>query len=111
MLSHSNRVRIGEENYPDYLGIVLRYYCPGFLPGYNPSELHDFLEWKYLFVDHSSHHCLFWPCWLFYLCPTTNNMPHPVSFNNHWHCVYADCPKFLGSVHTPPFFTNVAHAI
>jgi hypothetical protein len=108
MISHSKRAQIEIESYPHYLGIVLRYYCPGFLPQYNPRALHNFLEWKYLIVDHSNHHCIFWPCWLFHLCPTTNTMSRPISYDNHWHCIYADCPRFLNFVHTPPFFTNLA---
>ena len=43
----------------------------------------------------------------FFLCPTTGTASKPISCDNHWHCVYADCPKFIYHVHTSPFYTNL----
>jgi len=40
-------IRIAVETYFHYLGIILRYFCPGFLPGHNPCDLHNFLECKH----------------------------------------------------------------
>lgn len=107
MSNYSARTILNMDHYPNYLGIILRHYCPSFLPNFNSKGIHEFLTWKYCFVDFGNHHCLFWPCWLFFLCPTTGTVSKPISCDNHWHCVYADCPKFIHHVHTPPFYTNL----
>lgn len=107
MISYLNRAILNTEDFPDYLGVVLRYHCPNFLDCYNIPQLHAFLEWKYVHVDQRNHHCVFWPCWLFSLCPTTQRTPYPISGDNHWHCIYGDCPRFINHVNTLPYLTNL----
>lgn len=93
---------------PHYLGNVLRYYCPSFLPEYTNREIHIILDYKFRVLDLKFHQCLFWPCWLFARCPSTQEIPLPEpGLNGHWHCVYADCPYFFDSSPLLPFFTNL----
>jgi len=66
MSNYPARTILNMDHYPNYLGIILRHYCPSFLPNFNSKGIHEFLTWKYCFVDFGNHHCLFWPCWLFF---------------------------------------------
>jgi len=87
---------------------VLRFHCPSFLPEYNRQEIHNILEYKFHALDLGFHQCLFWPCWFFEMCPSTQDFTHrDPDLDGHWHCVYADCPYFFDSCKSLPFFTNL----
>jgi hypothetical protein len=89
------RSQLDSDIFPNYLGVVLSYYCPTFLAGHSNAEIHDFLKWGSVILDTNGHNNFFWPCWTFNICPTTEETPEPLSYGSHWHCVYCDCPNFL----------------
>jgi hypothetical protein len=102
MISHSKWVKIDVENYPHYLGIVLRYYSPRIAR----------FSWMEIFLRRQQHHTIAYlgPVGYFIfaplpiLCPdpfllkTTGTVFMPIALN-FW---------ISSTFHTPQFFTNIA---
>jgi hypothetical protein len=106
MSNYSTRTILNMDHYPNYLGIILRHYCPSFLPNFDSKGIHVF-KMEILFCRFRKPSLFILGLLAFFLCPTTGTASKPISCDNHWHCVYADCPKFIYHVHTSPFYTNL----
>lgn len=109
-MPYFKRTQFDIDSFPCYLGKIIRKFCPTFMSDSDPCKIQRFLENRDIFHK-GTHHCLFWPCWLFLKCPYSNTTPEQLHVNSHWHCVYTDCPIFFGFISSPPYLANGAKMV